>query len=440
MGGAGGGHLNLGGRVNPQAYHSQDSALTNSVLSQQRMNGQDVRFAYPFAGQEELAAIQAQQQVQDGVPLIDAGFVSDTGSKYGSPVDEGRLQMSPPALTLRDVQLPASFDSQGISHVARYGPVAASMPSKFGLELSPPPAQRVPSDALKSLRDAAFGSDLRKPSSNFGSSPPAIAEDSVGPRFLHSQRMVPRSKALSASVPRPTALDDWDDSFTMEEDYLPTNLHDDVLTPQEKMRRLSRTEQELSTSNRDFSGLGMTGTSASKVGSPLASSPSRFGALFARQRQRKEEEAHGTTPSSFNHVGSPLRESSLHFTSSPNVRPIGSRSVSGDVSPFVSSPSRQSSMSMISQQLSNMSLHPNSARHSSGGVGPTSNARLDRSVSSPMVTSRIDEEEQGDLVFSMEEEDNKRNSALWNTSNKSTASTTEEAPSTSSQEVLEFQS
>jgi len=209
----------------------------------------------------------------------------------------------------------------------------------------------------------------------------------------------------------------------MEEDYLPINLHDDVLTPQERMRRLSRTEQELSSGNRDF-GLGMTGSGSAKVGSPLASSPSRFGALFARQRQRKEEEAQ--TAASWTHVGSPLRESSLNFTSnSPSLRPIGSRPASGDVSPFVSSPARQSSMSMISQQLNNISLHPNSARQShtasGGGSSNGSNAnpssRLDRTVSSPMTTSRIDEE-QSDLVFSMEEEEsNKRNSLTWTTNN-----------------------
>jgi hypothetical protein len=435
--------------VNPQAFHSQDSALTNSVLSQQRMNGQDSRFAYQYAGQDELAAAaHGHQQQQQQQPFEDgAGLISD--SKYGSPETS-----PPPALTLRDVQLPASFDSQGISHMARYGPVAASVPSQFGLELASPPAQRAPSDALRNLRDTAFASDLRRPTSNFGSSPPAVMMDeSSQSRFLHSQRMVPRSKVFSASVPRPSALDDWDDNFAMEEDFLPGSLHDDVLTPQEKMRRLSRTDHELSSSQRDPSGLGMAGTSATKVGSPLASSPSRFGALFARQRQRKEEEALGapTSSSSLHHIGSPLRESSMHhLKSSPSLRPIGSRSVSGDVSPFVSSPGRQSSMSMISQQLNNMSLHPSSARQqqqqqqqqsalgSNFGLGLGST----RTASSPMTSSRIDEE-QGDLVFSMEEEENnKRNSLAWNSSNKSTSSTTEETPlaNTSPSHDLEYQS
>ncbi|KAJ5594531.1 uncharacterized protein N7459_000739 [Penicillium hispanicum] len=407
--GMSGSHLNLGGRVNPQAYVNQDSALTNSVLSQQRMNGHESRYA---PQQEDFPTAHGPQQPPyDSIPTIDAGLASDAGSKYGSPVEDARFPVSPNHhhLTALDAPLPASFDSQGISHAARYGPVAASMPSKFGLELSPPAQRPGYVDAFRNLRDIGYGSDLRKPSSNIGSSPPA-PEDSVGPRFLHSSRSV-KPRMLSASVPRPTALDDWDENFPMEEDYLPMNLHDDVLTPQEKLRRLSRTDHDFGSSHRDMSGLGMTSSSFSKNGSPLASSPSRFGALFAKQRQRKEEDSVG---SSFPHIGSPLRESSLNPIASPSLGPIGSRT-SHDGPPFVSSPGRQSSMSMISEQLSGMSLHPGSARHSS--VGPS--GRLDRTISSPVTTSKIEEEEQSDLVFSMEEEEsNKRNSSSWTSETK----------------------
>ncbi|KAJ6009747.1 hypothetical protein N7499_004853 [Penicillium canescens] len=396
-----GGHLNLGGRVNPQAYVNQDSALTNSVLSQQRMNGHEQpRYAPQLPPQEEYASLQ--QAPYDAIPTIDTGLASDAGSKYGSPAEDVRFPMSPNNnhLTALDAGLPASFDSQGISHAARYGPVAASMPSQFGLE-SPPAQRPAQTDAFRNLRDIYGSSFQRKPSSNIGSSPPA-PEDTIGPRFMHSARPV-KPRMLSASVPRPTALEDWDENFPMEEDYLPVNLHDDVLTPQEKLRRLSRTDNDLSSSHRDISGLGMTSTSFSKTGSPLASSPSRFGALFAKQRQRKEEESHG---SSF-HIGSPLRESSLNPITSPSLGPIGSSRASHDGSPFVSSPGRQSSMSMISEQLGGMSLHPGPTRHTA--VPP---ARLDRTISSPVTNSKIEEEEQSDLVFSMEEEEgNKRSGA-----------------------------
>ncbi|KAL4805261.1 hypothetical protein BDV18DRAFT_165688 [Aspergillus unguis] len=388
--GMGGSHLNLGGRVNPQAYVNQDSALTNSVLSQQRMNGHDPRYVSQLPSQEEFAALHPQQQPPyDTIPSIDTGLASDAGS----PLDEPRFPMSPnnnQYLSTLDAPLPASFDSQGISHAARYGPVAASMPSRFGVELSPP-AQRA--NLPRNIHDSLYGNDTRKPSSPFiGSSPPGMLEDGIGSRLLHSQRPV-KPRMLSASVPRPNALDDWEESnFSMEEDYLPMNLHDELLTPQEKLRRLSRTDVELSSSHRDSSGLGMS-SSFSKVNSPLASSPSRFGALFAKQRQqKKEEEAHG----SLTHLGSPLRESSLHFGGSPSLGPIGS-------------PPRTSPASMLAQQFGGLSLHPSSARHapSFGSSG-----RLDRTVSSPVNSSKIEEEqEQGesDLVFSMEEEDgNKR--------------------------------
>lgn len=79
---------------------------------------------------------------------------------------------------------------------------------------------------------------------------------------------------------------------------------------------------------------------------------------------------------------------------------------------------------MISEQLGGMGLHPGSARQSSAGPsgpsGPT--GRLDRIISSPVNTSKIEEEEQSDLVFDMEEEvGNKRNSASWSENKESSS-------------------
>ncbi|KAI1925544.1 hypothetical protein LOZ65_002851 [Ophidiomyces ophidiicola] len=406
VGVGGGGNLNLGGRVHFPPYHPQDSVLANSLLSQQQqqqqqqqqINGHGSRL-YPY--QEEMHMMHDQtlpppppQQVYGNIPMIDAGF--DTSSKYGSPPEDGRHAMSPIGRSALDAPLPASFDSQGISYIARHGPVASSVPSRFGFDLSPTLSHKP--EVLRNLHEPTFSSDLKK-FSTLSCSPVLSGDESTTARIMHSQR-VSRPKMLSASLPRPTALDDWDDNFAMEEDYLPTNLHDDVLTPQEKMRRLSRTESDHH-SLRDLTGLGLPLAGTTKVGSPLASSPSRFGALFAKQRQRKEEEGQ----SALGHVGSPLRDPALSMRSSPGIRPIGSRPSSGDISPFISSPSRQSSMSMITQQLSGTSLHPSSARH-------VSSSRLDRAISSPVSTSRIDEE-QVDLVFSMEEEENKRNNSAW---------------------------
>lgn len=425
--GMGGGRLNLGDRVPPQIYHNQDSALANSLLTQQA-NGAPPPFGhqYPFSGREDFPPLQNQQpSTYDDSAAIDAGFTpSHPGSKYGSPRDDIRLQMSPVAhLSTLDVPLPASFDSQGISFYAKDAkkniPLAASVPSKFGLE-SPPPSlphkTLLPSTALRNLHDSAFGIDARAKAAHMGSSPPAVNDDYGGQRVMHSQRLS-KPKMISASVPRPGASEEWDNNFNFEEDWLPGSLHD-LLTPQEKARRLSRTEQDFSVSREPRSGLATPGDSSSKVGSPPTASPSRFGALFARQRQ--QEDSSPFSASAFGHVGSPLRNSSLHPGASPSLRAV-SRPTSGDVSPYVSSPPRQSSMSGISQQLQRIriarvdsaenspGLHPGSARHASN-----STSRLDRAVSSSSIgTSRIDEE-QGDFVFSMEEEeDTKRHSGGW---------------------------
>jgi hypothetical protein len=429
----GGGHLNLGGRVNPQPFHNQDSALATSLLTQQHANGGGSgpvfgNNQYPYMIQDDFTGVPpGAQPGYDNIPLIDTSVASNPGSKYGSPKDDIRNPMSPVSghLTARDAPFPASFDSQGISNVARFGPAAASVPSRFGLE-SPIPSfsqkPDYPSEALRNLRDTAFGTESRKPVANLGSSPGAAQDEPYGQRVMHSQR-ASRPKMLSASLPRPGVPDEWDPNFAFEDDLLPSALHDELLTPQEKAekaRRMSKTEQDLNSKDYPI-GLGVPTSATTKVGSPLGSSPSRFGALFARQRQKKEEEAAAVGASPFGHVGSPLRESSLHPGASPSLRPVGSRPNSGEASPYFSSPPRQSSMSIISQQLqhtrlgrnetsnSSQTVLPSGTRHSSAPTRP-----MDRTVSSSNVgTSRI-EEEQGEFVFSMEEEEDRgRNSSTW---------------------------
>lgn len=425
-----GGHLNLGGRVDPQSFHPQDSALANSLLAQQA-GGNPSTFSHQFPQFPENGygpQVVLPAKLYDNVPLIDTGYASPRGSAYGSPPDNGngRLPISPVAhLSALDAPLPASFDSQGISFAARHGPVAQSVPSKFGLD-SPPSSllkkAALPSDALRNLHDSAFGRESRgRAPPNLGSSPLGSGDEGLGQRLMHSQR-VTKPKMMSASLPRQRANDDWDDGFLFggEEDFLPTSLHD-LLTPQEKSRTLSRSEHDPIAFRESLSGLG-TPADSSKVGSPATASPSRYGALFARQR-REEDSNNADRTSAFGHVGSPLRNSSLHPGASPSLRATSfGHPVSGDMSPYFASPPRQSSMTVISQQLSrtrlssrtdssnvenpisNNALHPGSAstRHASGP-----NGRLDRAASSSSIgTSRIDEE-QGDCVFPMEvEEDN----------------------------------
>ncbi len=414
-----GGHLNLGGRVEPPAYFNQDSALANSIHTQQQYSTDPYAGQYLFTGQDDPNYVQDRYSQYPNIQLIETGLSSNPGSKYGSPVDDSRLPLSPVGrhLTALDAPLPASFDSNGISHIARYGAVAASVPSKFGMESPPaslPARTGYISDAFRVPRSNGLNSNMRN-TSQLGSSPPAIQDESIGQRLMHSQN-VTRPRMLSSSVPRVSAADDWDDHFTFEETLLPTTLHEDVLTPDEKRRRLSRPEQDFSATKDTANALRIPSGSSSKVGSPLGSSPSRFSALFAKQREKKEQENGAVAPSTSGQVGSPLRESLLHENLSPSAK-----WTSDDQFSAFSSPPRNSSMSVIAQQMHRMQLQrtdsaesnggrlqPGSMRHASTPIG-----RFDRTISSPRLASTRIDEEQGDLVFSMDDEGSKRSSMIW---------------------------
>ncbi|KAF2272132.1 uncharacterized protein EI97DRAFT_234526 [Westerdykella ornata] len=416
--GGGGGPF---GRMN--IPHHPEPAPNSSLLSMQAHMAPH----YPPPMHDDFLA--QQKPPFDMIPTIDTTFTSNAGSNYGSPPNEGRIPMSPvqKGLTLMEVPLPASFDSQGISHVARYGPIAASVPSKF-LAGSPPSSFQGESYALRNLHSSAFGDEHGNRSAALGSSPPEAVDKPSGRRIMHSELRVARRGMLSASVgARPPIADDWDDSeFGLEEDLIPSSLND-LLTPQEKMRRFSR-----DLGDNEGTSLSHRGSLSRLGASP--SSPSRFQALWGKPRANNDAAEPGPAPgvSAFGHVGSPLRNSSLHQGASPSLRPLA-RPTSGDAGPFVASPPRQSSMSMISQQLqrtrvtsrddagSNLTpspMHPSISRVTSTSSVGSSGGRLgiDRAVSSSSIgRDRIDEE-QG--LFSMEEEE------LENGKGKDGASTT----------------
>lgn len=340
-----------------------------------------------------------------------------------------------------DAPLPASFDSQGVSHMARYGPIAASVPSRFGLESSPPSSLPKKafgdSSTLRNLHSSAFGDDSRSTRNGLlATSPPTTNDDPADRRIMHSERFT-RPKMLSASLGARTplggaAVDDWDEGFAFEEDFLPTSLHD-LLTPQEKMRRFSRNGADEDTINinnsntllshrHSLSGLASPADSTSKVGSPSTASPSRFGALFSRTHPKPAGTAAAAAadslndlaplsspagPSAFGHVGSPLRASSLHPGASPALRasasprPPSAASASGaggrDAGPTVASPPRQASMSIISQQLQRTRLSSRAAAEApEPALHPVVAARLgERAPSSSSVgrAERIVEED-----------------------------------------------
>ncbi|KAI9658778.1 MAG: hypothetical protein M1821_002338 [Bathelium mastoideum] len=523
---------NLPARMN--VIPGKDPALASSLLSIQARNAPPPAMSMLPPDYDHLVPM-AQKHPFNQIPTIDTTFSSHPGSAYGSPPTDahGRLPTSPnlhPS-TAMDAPLPASFDSQGISHAARYGPIAKSVPSTFGLGPESPPSSLPhnrafvdgPAGTLQQLRNSAYG-DSQKRFTRAGhttSSPPSEPVPFTR-RAMHSERLSTRPKmmisaSLGAHVPMSATSageigsdEEWGDDFALEEDLVPNTLND-LLTPQERMRRFSRNgdDDSVGYGRRSLSGFGTPNENLnvsnqnSKVGSPGAgygSSPSRFSHLFASKnanpasvsKQPSLNELAARSPTSADlhdsptanrpgqsafssHIGSPLRNASLYTSSpavssnptshpasnskssspalrpvaSPSLRPVGSRTTSGsrptsgDLTGLLASrsPPRQSSMSIISQQLQRTRLeslavapegrngaqqHPGVSRTLSGSsigsaasgvispnaglnqnMGTTIHTRgnFDRAVSSSSVgrSEKIDEET---AMFEMEADGN----------------------------------
>ena len=188
------GPLNLGGRVMPPPAGPPSA---NSLLTMQ----QD-QFAQP----QPIPGASGHHMNTDpwrnpdaSLPANDTIYNSLPKSNYGSPpADSSHLLLSPPlrGLTAAQAQLPASFDSQGISQYARDGPFAASVPSRFGFDQPSPPARPIESSALRNLHSSAFGDENNSTNGKLiggglPSSPPTmtLGDDSLmGRRILHSER------------------------------------------------------------------------------------------------------------------------------------------------------------------------------------------------------------------------------------------------------------
>ena len=369
------------------------------------------------------------------LPQIDMTYAS-ASPQYGSPPQDNRFAGSPPGqgLSVLDAPLPNSFDSNGISMAARNGPFAASVPSRFGVDSPPsslPRKAQLGNTALRDLHNSAFG-DRGMDGVLAGSSPPSGPDEPLTfpKRSLHSDRLrAPRQQMISASLGTklPTQsfeYSDEDDGDTdREEDLLPASLHD--LIPEGRTRESrSRTGSEntpasfLAAQRRTISGQGTP--QETKVGSPYSSSPSRFIGMFSRgQPGRSDAEGH---------VGSPLRRDGSYFGSQ-------STRANGDLSPTVSSPPRQASMSMLTQELQRTKLDNklDAARSQAAAAvgmtrsvsnGSASRTSLDRALSSASVGRERIEEEQD--LFDMDEigdpsrtapriisNSNERNAGAW---------------------------
>lgn len=424
--------------------HSSNSALTNSFM---RAEAVPPYTSYANATDDRYnQGLGRQGSMDNGVPKIDTQYSGPT-SPYGSPRagDETRMGfgLSPVSatkgLSVLDAPLPASFDSNGISLAARYGPWPASVPNKFGIESPTPSLSNAKdsrtSETLKMLHTSAFGSSEHLSPSQLGgdaealmgASPPQqpIGEEFFPRRQMHSSSTrYAKPRLLSSSAPKVDR--DWDDNFLfLEEDYVPSELASELLTPAEKARRGSVrvATAAAETSEQPASG---SGENSAKYGSPIgAASPSRWGPLFQRQQEEGGSGALGKSlkgAGAFGHVGSPLRNSSLasgidligrggqngaNISSSSRPSLAGSRTASSGTGP--------EGLSALTQQIqrtglgddgvnslgSSPHLHPSAARQS----------KLERHVSTGSMggstsrfTTPIDEEDQS-FVFSMEEDE-----------------------------------
>lgn len=440
--------LNLGGRVNPEPYHAQASGLTNSLYRANGVSSGPFSNQFPpFPSQTEdytFGGAPSNPTIAVDVPAIDTTHASPHAALgFSRPGDDDAalrfgLALSPQAvgLSVLDAPLPASFDSNGISHYARMGPMGSSVPAKFSMETPPGSVPARSSEALRNLHTSAFGDESTR--ERFNAASPST-EEYFGKRPMHSTRLAIKPvKSMSSSLPK--AVDqDWEAAFTFEEDYLPSTLTE-LMTPQEKARRGSKAADDYN------SGQSISGTPNNetiKFGSPGNASPSRWSAYFSQrveqeERERdREREKLGSRGSAFGHVGSPLR-ASLHPGAIP-PRPLQRAHTSGEATLSVASPPRQSSMSIISQQLQRTRLSRAESNPLDSGLGLVLGAgtvtrngligasrekaaatlMVDRTMSSSSFgtggsgrfTTPIEEHEgEGDAgVFSMEEDEERRN-------------------------------
>ena len=357
------------------------------------------------------------------VPQIDTTYVPGS-PQYGSPPqNDSRMAGSPSGkgLSVLDAPLPSSFDSNGVSMAARHGPLAQSVPTKFGIESPPsslPNNAHLGNTAIRDLHKSAYG-DRGMDNVLAGSSPPSGPDEPLTfpKRPLHISRLQrPGQQVISASlgagVPnRSFEYSDDEDGSDREEDLLPASLRD--LIPESKSRRESRARNDedtntpasfLAAQRRTISGQA-TPSSESKVGSPLSSSPtSRYNNMFSR----RPADGDGL-------VGSPLRNSSFGGFSNTipnnNAAATSRPTANGDLSPTVASPPRQAAMSMLTQELQRTKLdaaRSHAAAASSVGMtrtksgGSTGRSSLERAVSGQSVGRERIDEEQVDM-FDMED-------------------------------------
>lgn len=361
-------------------------------------------------------------------------------SPFGSP-HASQLPTSPArvGLSALDAPLPGSFDSQGISLAARNGPYASSVPPRFGFGFESPPSSlpnkySVSNMPLRDVREVDFGdtNNLDGVLHGLGTSPQSNEPMSFNKRPLHAERLAASGPLLSSALDtRPSRLvleqnlsdDESDDG--VGEDLLPSSLHD--LLPQDKLRRPSRSAVDdlpsgfFGTSpRRGFSSSNNTPIERPGNLSPLASSPSRYSAMWAARPSGPRKPENDPAGSAFGHVGSPLRPSALRTSSL-----VGSTSPVASFSPRMPGKSGPSNLSILTKELQrsrltdketatqsplsllatqNMNRDEQNARAEHEQVGLKGTIEAGQARGTDSANGKPEEE----VVFSMEDEDGRR--------------------------------
>ncbi|KAF8537098.1 hypothetical protein BDD12DRAFT_918158 [Trichophaea hybrida] len=391
-------------------YTNHRSALHNSLMQANTGNVSHHTPNHSLGGQDDFPALPGQP-----IPQLDQSLSSSLpDAQFGSPRNPDGLPMASLGTSQRtlgplDATLPASIDRYDYSYYAKHGPFASSVPNTFGVD-SPPPS--LPNSirgetTVSALRRSAFGDDDGAELSRSAQ----LREGSFGERLLHSSA-ARRNKVYSSSYGGPQTLfngfhglggskdnggaTETEGTFAFEEDFLPESLSD-LLTPAERNRRMSRTDDDAL--GRSFTA---PGTPGETVGSPPLGSPGSWGPIIYRT---KREDDHSQL-SGLGHVGSPLRNSYLHSDTSPIARSLNR--TANETLHFNSSPGRGigGGISALTQSLKKSSIADSETSTLAKSI--TNGRPIERATSSPRLGNGkvhpIDEEPECQFNLEVEED------------------------------------
>ncbi|KAI5837346.1 hypothetical protein DFP73DRAFT_487499 [Morchella snyderi] len=403
----GGGHGQIQFSRMDTSHTNHRSALHNSLLQANMIPHHTPN--HNFNGGDDFNGISSNQS--------NNGDNMSSSLPGDSPLDN--ISTSQRTLGPLDATLPASFERHDFSLFARTGPYASSVPSKFGMESPPPSLSNGRNGVLASLYISAFGDEESSIGGGLSRSPRVNGEDSLGQRIMHSSMSSRRQKLLPASYARAENMERMlgerfrkdngsDADFAFEEDFVPSSLNE-LLTPAERSRRLSRTDEEGVSSFRHSLTAPATPADPGVIGSPPVGSPSGGGGWGPIVMRTKRDDHEAPAPS-IGHVGSPLRNSYHHGDSSPTFRSLA---LGRETSPYPGSPTRGSfggistlTQTMQRARLSSTRSDPYDLPTVSKSLGPTGK-QMERAMSSSHSSNKgvasIDEEPE--TQFLMEDED-----------------------------------